>query len=618
MHPFIISCNDASVSRSSAGDAIRLSYLKSGKRKPNVKVGLPTLVQSVYHLPDRILDLLEIACFVFAADRYCSRGPRDAVEFHSWPRDFRFFIKVRDAKFWSQSIVSEKLAELLTFLTGDNSYEFTFQGGHNTPQVDLFDEEKFHVDLSVPTEIALFSGGLDSLAGTIHLLESGVQKLCLASHRSGQPDTIKTQEGLFEALKCHYPGRIEYYKFHTSLTGQQSREETQRTRSFLYCSIAFALSSAHQKDRFYIFENGVTSMNLPRREDSKNARASRTTHPKTIMLMKEFLSTIEERAIIIETPFFWKTKTDVLLDLKSSSKEQLLPSSVSCSRTRQPFSNGTHCGVCYQCIDRRFAAFAAELDGWDHKSLYNTNFVTESISDGEAKTSLLGYIAQAKEFAELNGNALFDKYLTELVDIVDYVDGSNDDERILKVLELCKRHGEQVWDGLKKLRMKYDDLTKPVIRGSLLDILNSGEHLKDPLQRIIADISATLLQNIPIIYRKEPPRNENRLNDAIEALLQRDKERFVREYPSIPFALCKTIPDHFDEGGGLLIEAKYLREKSSVVELTNQLGADVFKYPEQNPILFIIYDPNRKIYDDVKFMSDIQNRDSRCTVLIIR
>lgn len=616
--PFTIACNGADIPKGAQVSALQLSYLKAGRKKPNVRMGLPTLVRSVFHLSPRVLDLIEIASFLFAADRSCSRGSRYAVDFTSWPRDFRFFIKVRDVKFWSERGVSEKLAELLVFLTGDNSYDFKFQGGHQTEKADLFDEEQFHVDMSVPTDIALFSGGLDSLAGAVSMLQLGAEKLCLVSHRSGQPGTIKTQDALFRALSSEYGDRVEYYKFRTGLSGSNSREETQRTRSFLFSSIAFALSSAYQKDHFYIFENGITSMNLPRREDAKNARSSRTTHPKTIRMMAEFLSLIEDREISIKMPFFWKTKTDILCDLKSYAKQNLVSSSVSCSQTFQPFSKGTQCGVCYQCIDRRFASFASDLDDFDHRGLYNTDFVLEPICDGEAKSGLMGYMAQAKEFATVNSDAIFEKYLTELVDVIDYVDGSDEDEKVLRIAALCKRHGGQVWDAVKKIQMKYDDPTKPVVKGSLLDLLNRREHLKDPLLRLIEDISGRLLRSIRVLYQKEKPKNENRLNDAIEAILQKDEEHFRREYPAIPFALCKTIPDHFEETKGLLIEAKYLRGNLTISKLTDQLGADVFKYPKQNPILFVIYDPDGKIIDEVRFTVDVQSADPRANVLILR
>ena len=295
----VVLCNNASPPRGAHEKILRLSYLGS---KPNVRIGLPKLVQSVYHLSPRLLDLIEIACYVFAADRHILRGTTDAVEYHSWAREFRFSVKVRDHQFWNSTDVKRKLSEVLQFMTGDLSYSFDFQSGHNTAQVDLFDREEFRVDSSTQTEIALFSGGLDSLAGAINLLDSGTDKVCLVSHRSGQPDTIKTQEKLYEALERQYPERIRYYKFNSGLKEKHSREETQRTRSFLFCSIAFALAAAYKQDHFYVFENGVTSMNFPRREDLKNARASRTTHPKTIRLLEDFLSEIESRAIEIWTP----------------------------------------------------------------------------------------------------------------------------------------------------------------------------------------------------------------------------------------------------------------------------------------------------------------------------
>jgi hypothetical protein len=52
--------------------------------------------------------------------------------------------------------------------------------------------------------------------------------------------------------------------------------------------------------------------------------------------------------------------------------------------------------------------------------------------------------------------------------------------------------------------------------------------------------------------------------------------------------------------------------------LTNQIGADLFKYPKESKVLFVLYDPQRKIFDDVKFTTEIQSSDMRCIILIIR
>ena len=611
-------CNGATPPRGRRGQIIRLEYLHSKHSEPNVRIGLPSFVQAVYHLPPRLLDLLEIACYVFAADRYALRGTADALEYHSWSRDFEFFIRVRDAAFWNNSEVKSKLADLLQFMTGDKSYSFTFKGGHDTPQVDLFDNSDFELSGKDPTEIVLFSGGLDSLAGTFGLLKCKSERVCLVSHRSGQPETAKTQEGLYEALNSQFPNRIKYYRFNSGLTGKHAKEETQRTRSFLFSSVAFALAHAHKQDHFCIYENGVTSMNLPRREDLKNARASRTTHPKTIALLQQFFSEIDNREVAIRTPFFWKTKTEVVQELKNLGGDKLLTSSVSCSRTFQRFDTGTHCGMCYQCIDRRFAVYASSLDDQDNVGLYNTDFVSQSIPDSESKSALMAYVQQAREFAQGRPNLLYTNYLSEISEIIDYVEGESEEKRISAIIDLCRRHGKQVWHAIDRMRTKHDDPSKPIAKSSLLYLISTREHLKEPVERLIEDIVKKLDRSIPIAYRATKPQNENRLNDTIQSILSSEKEYFDREYPAIPFALCKTIPDHSWGGYQLLLETKYLRGKVTLSKITNEIGADQSKYPKDSRILFVLYDPERKIFDDVKFASDIENRDPRCSLRIIR
>ena len=76
--PVVVLCNQASPPRRRVERVVNLSYLKTGSNRPNVIIGLPKLVQSLYHLSDRVLDLIEIACYVFAADRHSLRGQKDA------------------------------------------------------------------------------------------------------------------------------------------------------------------------------------------------------------------------------------------------------------------------------------------------------------------------------------------------------------------------------------------------------------------------------------------------------------------------------------------------------------------------------------------------------------
>ena len=139
--PRIVLCNGAdSPQQLDQSKLITLEYRES-TGSSNIKLTLPNFVLDVFHLPDRILDLLEIAAYVFCADRLTSRGSKDNVEYHSWSRLFHFVIKVRDFDFWNTHDVKEKLKEALVFMSGDRAYHFTFQPGHSTPPVGLFDTE---------------------------------------------------------------------------------------------------------------------------------------------------------------------------------------------------------------------------------------------------------------------------------------------------------------------------------------------------------------------------------------------------------------------------------------------------------------------------------------------
>ena len=148
-------------------NTLQLQYIK-GHPAQNVRIGLPRFVQNVNHLPQRVLDLLEIAGYVFAADRCISRGPKNAVEYHAWSRSIQFYIRVRDYKFWSQPDVSIALSEALNFMTGDAEFNFNFESGHSTQPTSLFDSPDFSVSAGEKgVSVTLFSGGLDSLSGVL-------------------------------------------------------------------------------------------------------------------------------------------------------------------------------------------------------------------------------------------------------------------------------------------------------------------------------------------------------------------------------------------------------------------------------------------------------------------
>ena len=583
----------------------------------NVRLGLPDFVQSVYHLPDRFLDLLEIAAYVFAGDRLTLRGSKNTVEYHSWARNLHYVMRVRDHAFWSRSDVQDALRAALLFMTGDQSYDFTFQPGHSTPPADLFDSEVFQVEAADSLSVMLFSGGLDSLAGAVQRLEETNDRVCLVSHQSSQPSIVRTQDSLVKALRGEYPGRVHHYRFRTNLRRIRAKEETQRTRSFLYGSIAFAIAHTFGRDRVFVYENGITSLNFTRRDDLLNARASRTTHPQTLGRLAQLFSIIAERPISMETPFLWKTKSDVVDVLIASGFGHLIPSSVSCSHTFKSETNATHCGECFQCIDRRIGAYGAQAEKHDHSGLYANDIIGKTISNAESKTTVVDYLRQAGNFANWNVDYFYRQTLDDLQHLNGWVPNC-DDEMVLvgEVWSLCSRHGNQVGQALRRMRDLHESVFAPLAQDSLLKVVSDREFLRAPIERLVTSIENRLESALPKSFRSVRPVNEADLNDKIEGILDTWRDDLQREHPSVPFARAGVVPDFSIERGHLLIEGKYIRGKTTPSRVTEGMAADLTKYPQEAHVLFVVYDPDAAIVDRAKLKRDFEGR-GRCTICVL-
>lgn len=611
----VLLCNGATATGSAGRRTMSLEYRPTAPSR-NVSLSLPGFSGTVFHLPDRTLDLLELAAYVFAADRMVRRGTRRQLEYRAWARSLHFVMRVRDAAFWSSPAVQDALVEALLFMSGDQDYSFSFEPGHETPPASLFDSPQFARSARGDTQVLLFSGGLDSLAGAVAALEESDQRdVCLVSHVSGQPGVARTQRMLARALATAYPKRVHHYPFTAGLSRVTSSEETQRTRAFLYTAIAYALASAMGEHRFFVYENGMTALNFASREDVFAARASRTAHPKTIALLAKLFSLLAGDPISIETPFLFMTKADVFRAVHKAGKASLISSSVSCSQTFQVQGPAPNCGACSQCIERRFASYAAGLEQADEgEGIYSTDIVTET-NDPAVQGRLIDYVRQARDLASTSLDKFYYDRALDLADVVEHLPGyPPENEAVESVWDLCTKHGREVVGALERMRNAKDDLMSRPAAGSLLALLASREYLLPAAQVLAAELSRRLGRAIPTLYQTNRPANEKELNDAVEAILNADRPEIEREHPTVRFGLAKAVPDH--SRYGLFVECKYIRGGTSPSKVTEAMAADITKY-RPNYVLFLVYDPERAIHDDQLFMSSIEDTGP-CTVSVIR
>jgi hypothetical protein len=89
------------------------------------------------NIPEVLVDLLEVAAYIYAADSAIPRGGRIGARMGKrWRRDFRFVIPVRLPERWSSGPVASALVETLSFLSED-SYELEFRSGRMSTAVSV-------------------------------------------------------------------------------------------------------------------------------------------------------------------------------------------------------------------------------------------------------------------------------------------------------------------------------------------------------------------------------------------------------------------------------------------------------------------------------------------------
>jgi hypothetical protein len=242
------------------------------------------------NLPDLLTDLLEIAAYVFAADNSITRGgPAFRNMGSDWRRSFRLIVAVRAPDCWNSPDVLQALRSLLGFLS-DDSWQFQFLLVEEPAPPSSYFDLRHSNDEPGASNIILFSGGLDSLAGAVDELRNTNQRIVLVSHNSS-PIATNRQNTLARLLREQHGNRVFHVPVRVNMTQQQPAiEHTQRTRSFLFTAIAAVVANLERAHRIRLFENGIMSVNLPISTQVVGTRATRTTHPHSLRLLERLTS----------------------------------------------------------------------------------------------------------------------------------------------------------------------------------------------------------------------------------------------------------------------------------------------------------------------------------------
>jgi 7-cyano-7-deazaguanine synthase in queuosine biosynthesis len=302
---------------------------------------IETMAEPGDQMPAWAWDLLQAAKTAYVADK---KSLRDTAA-DRWTRTIHIHIPAYDPGAWEGQAV-ELLCELLQTLTADQ-WEITFQPASPTweRQGRVFDDWR-------ATEVALFSGGLDSTAFAADLAgRPGGDMLLLMFY---DPPTRSRQEDVFRKIRS-LKKRTIHRRIAAQMVHGRPLELSSRSRGLLYIATAVYLAAAHGASRVLLPENGQLAVNLPLTQSRPAACSTRSVHPRTLDLLNRLIITLGGDVTVVN-PLGELTKGEVCeLALEAGLSSETLYSTVSCSHpphnrnAQLPF----HCGYCYACLVRR-------------------------------------------------------------------------------------------------------------------------------------------------------------------------------------------------------------------------------------------------------------------------
>ena len=332
-----------------------------------------------------VADLLDVAVGVYSADRM---SPRDFSGSRTGQRSIVVELPLRNPDRWNAAHVATCLKEYLNWLSGDDWSFYFHQRFSQVSEAEL-QAPLFSVRPEPPTHVALFSGGLDSLAGLActavkeplasHVLVSGYTNTRLLAHQRRQVRRIRSG---FERQRRGAGSSIWHVAvgFGISQSSRCIEEKSQRTRAFVFLALGIAAAIQAASDILHVYENGVGALNLPLNETQLGVDNYRGVHPRSLMLLEELLPIVLDSPVRIENPYLFRTKADMCRALPEAGLVDVIRETVSCDGFPPRLPNGrTQCGYCTSCILRRQALHAAGLGVHDPSSAYRAD-----ILDGQA------------------------------------------------------------------------------------------------------------------------------------------------------------------------------------------------------------------------------------------
>jgi len=437
----LVRCDGVALPRDLAGEEWdRTEEIRHRGASANLNLSIQAPRADFNSLTGRAADLLAIAAYAFGADQQVRRGGLADAYGDDWRRSFTLVVPVSDPRFWSTPDVSSRLTATLLFASEDR-WTFRFVPARRLEEHAIPLGVDANELLREPDVVCLLSGGLDSLCSVVDQFALRKRKPLLVGHSPAFHIGAR-QRALRNSLKEHFHGwHFPYVSGAVHRMGSDAPETSQRTRSFLYATLGAVVASALRLHDVQLADNGVVSLNLPLNDQVIGAMATRSTHPKFLRLFNALLQVVFPGGPQVSNPLWNHTRREALGLLQEADAVPLLEGTNSCAHPHGRPAMQPFCGVCSQCVDRRFATIAAGLDEYDPADRYALDIFHDSIPDERtARLMVFSYYRHCRELTEL----VDDEFFSRFPQLGDCVDPAADDQVTVatSLVAMLRRHGE--------------------------------------------------------------------------------------------------------------------------------------------------------------------------------
>jgi len=305
--------------------------------------------------PTVIADLIDLAVAIFASDRLTPQSLRQ--------KQSRLFIvlPVRHPELLNAESFRSRLEYLLEWATG-SQWSFDFQ---KRTDLERLSEHQALPIAPQESEVALWSGGLDALAGLYTRLRAYPEKSFTLFGTGNSNITHAYQERVAKGIETIFPGRSTLYRVpirfrDSNSSNKHSKNNVPRARGVVFTLLGSACAYLMGQRTLYLYENGIGAINLPYRKSAVGLDHSRSVHPQTLLLVSDLVSELLKEKFQVRNPFLFWTKAEMCNLLREDGRIDLPPLTKSCDSPHR--KNPSQCGYCSSCILRKQSLAASQME----------------------------------------------------------------------------------------------------------------------------------------------------------------------------------------------------------------------------------------------------------------